>query len=345
MTWRLECNDKSFQNKLEAIRENTVSKRPIRYRTPDSYYSHDFTMKTKQSLEELCATHAKTLRSQYDDIHLFYSGGSDSHYILQTFLDNKIKLDKVIMVKSGYKSADFEIDDYALPFIKSTGLDFEVRQPSQDYYRRYYLETPLDSRTQNEYWHHYRLNNHFENVYNTPEGQLNLFGKEKPRLCHVDGKWYTYFLDISTTTQPGQYNFFMEDPEIYAKQCHMLVDSTEKHKDQSEYNLVTHYNEHQYFWNVGIGRYRYGDKFPLKDLDASGYHNNKDKLALQSADPELVIAWKRRNRKLIEQYGPQWFNQNDPALGTVGVFSDFFGLTEKEIKTVDDLYPNGFKIK
>ena len=343
MTWHLECNTKSFQNKLEAIRENIDSGQPIRYKTPDSYYTHDFTKRTHQSLEELCVTQANELRSKYSKINLFYSGGCDSHYVFKIFLDNNIGIDKVIMVKSGFSAADFEINDYALPFVKKTGIEYEIREPSQQYYRRYYLETPMAMMTQNEYWHHFRLNNHFENVQDTPIGTVNIFGKEKPKLCHHDGKWYTYFLDISTTTQPGQFNFLMEDPEVYAKQCHMLIDKIESHRDQSEYNTIT-YNANADFWNTGMGRHKEGEDFPVKVSAHDGFWDNKDRLAIQSADQELVSAWKERNRRLIEQYDTRWFNQADPALGTVGVFSDFFGLTENEVKTVDELYPNGFKI-
>ncbi len=343
MTWHLECNNKKFHSKLDAIKENINTGQPINFVTPQSYLAHDFTTRNSQTLEELCVAQAYKLRSEYKNINLFYSGGCDSHYVLQTFIDNGIKIDKIIMVKSGFRSADFEINDYAWHYVKRTGIDYEIRQPTQDYYKSYYLETPMDTRTQNEYWHHFRLNNHFENLQDTPADTCNIFGKEKPRLCYVDGKWYTYFLDVSTTTQPGQMNFFMDDPMIYAKQCHMLVDKIKSNKNLSEYNFITHYNKHQEFWNIAIGRYSEGELFPLKDLQDFGFHNNKDRLAIQAAEPRLVTAWKRRNGKLIEQYGNKWFNQGDPALGTVGVFSKFFGLTKKEIKTVDELYPGGFK--
>jgi hypothetical protein len=343
MTWHLECNDKKFYNKLDAIKENTSTRQPINFVTPQSYLQHDFTTRDTQTLEDLCVAQAKKLRSEYKNINLFYSGGCDSHYVFKIFFENNINIDKIIMVKSGFRSADFEIDDYALPYVKRSGIEYEIREPSQEYYTRYYLETPMATMTQNEYWHHFRLNNHFENVQNTPDDTVNIFGKEKPKLCHVDDKWYTYFLDISTTTQPGQFNFLMDDPRIYAKQCHMLIDKIELHKNKSEYNSIT-YNANQEFWNTGIGRYENGEDFPSKVSAHSGFWNNKDKLAVQSANPNLVTAWKRRNRRLVEQYGTEWFNQGEPALGTVGVFSKFFGLTKNEVKTVDELYPDGFKV-
>jgi len=343
VTWHLECNGKTFYNKLEAIAQNTTSGQPIHFITSKKYDDFDFSIEPSDSLEQLCVAEAKALRNCNEEVFLFYSGGSDSHYILQTFLDNNIKLDKIVMVKSGYRSADFEIDDYALPFIKKLDIPFEVRCPDQKYYHDFYM-SPLQFLTQNEFWHHFRLNNHFENLKHSPEHRVNIFGKEKPKLVYEDNKWYTYFMDVEVTNQPNQHNFYIENPAIYSKQCHMLKNKIESQKDQTEYNHITHYNENQDFWNRSIGRY---DKeiFPLKLLNENGCFSNKDYLAIQSAEPRLVTAWKRRNAKLVERYGTHWFNQGEPSLGTIGVFSKFYCLSEKDTKTVDDLYADGFKIQ
>ena len=344
MSWHLECNGKKFYNKLEAIEESTKSAQPIRFNASDSYENHDFSLEPTQTLEQMCKAEALELRDKHEEVFLFYSGGSDSHYILQTFIDNDIKIDKIVMVKSGYRSADFEINDYALPFVKKLAIPFEVRCPDQQYYHDFYRYKPLEFRTQNEFWHHFRLNNHFENLQSSPQNRVNLFGKEKPKLVFVQNNWYTYFIDVEITNQPNQHNFYIENPMIYSKQCHMLKREIEKHRQPEEYNHITHYNENQDFWNKSIGRY---DKevFPLKFLNESGCYSNKDYLAIQSAEPRLVTAWKRRNYQLIKQFGTDWFNNGEPSLGSIGVFSKFYCLTNKDIKTVDDLYPNGFRIE
>jgi hypothetical protein len=248
------------------------------------------------------------------------------------------------MVKSGYRSADFEIEDYALPFVRKLGIPYEVRSPDQEYYEDYYLNDNLKFLTQNEFWHHFRLNNHFENVAKSPKHRVNIFGKEKPKLVFEQNKWYTYFLDVEVTHQLNQTNFFIDNPMLYAKQCHMLKKKIEKHRSPEEYNHITHYNENQDFWNQSIGRYSEGT-FPLKFLNKNGSYNTKDQLAVQSAEPRLVIAWKRRNGRIIKKYGADWFNSGDPSLGPIGVFSKFYCLTKKDTRTVDELYPEGFKIQ
>jgi hypothetical protein len=48
-------------------------------------------------IEELYRQRDEQLREQYDHLVLFYSGGADSHTILQTFIKNNIKIDEVFV--------------------------------------------------------------------------------------------------------------------------------------------------------------------------------------------------------------------------------------------------------
>jgi hypothetical protein len=59
----------------------------------------------KIPLKTLYKERAQQLRENYDELILYYSGGADSHNILQTFLKNKIKLDYVF-VRWPYKILD-----------------------------------------------------------------------------------------------------------------------------------------------------------------------------------------------------------------------------------------------
>lgn len=342
MSWHLECNGKIFYNKLLAIEENSKSNQPIKFHTCKTYNEYDFSIEPSLTLEQMCKAEAGKLRDDNEEVFIFYSGGSDSHYILKTFIDNNIKIDKIVMVKSGFRSADFETNDYALPFVRKLNVPYEVLCPDEKYYHEFYRYKPLEFPTQHEFWHHFRLNNHLENLKSSPQNRVNIFGKEKPKLVFQQGNWYTYFLDVEVTNQPNQHNFYIHNPMIHSKQCHMLKRQIEKHKLPEEYNHVTQYNENQDFWNKGIGRYDYG-VFPFKHINQNGCYSNKDYLAIQSAEPRLVTAWKRRNYQLIQQYGTDWFNNGDPGMGTVGVFSDFYCLNQKGQKTVDDLFPDGYK--
>ena len=344
MSWHYICNNKKFISKLEVLREHKKSKQAMQFCVPEAYDNYDFTIPPKESIEELCKQKALNLRATNDKIVIWYSGGCDSHYVLNTFLKNNIKVDEIHMVKSGFSNADYEIEKYAIPFVKKLNIKTVVHEPTLDYYEKRYVENEKQSGTANEYWHHFRLNNDFENLqHHDTEGVAHIFGKEKPTLCFVDGKWYVYLLDVDVTPQPYQINFFSDDPILHSKQCHMLIEEIQLMKNQSDYNKVTWYHEDQNFWNRSIGRYQ-NNEFPLKELNENSF-NNKDVEAIKQAPAHIVDAWQEKNKALVEELGSEVFNQSDPCMGTIGIFSKFYGITEKSVKTVDELFPNGFKLQ
>ena len=344
MSWHYICNNKKFVSKLEVLREHKKSKQAMQFCVPEAYENYDFTIPPKETLETLCKQKALDLRANNDKIVIWYSGGCDSHYVLDIFLKNNIKVDEIHMVKSGFSNADYEIEKYAIPFVKKLNIKTVVHEPTLDYYEKRYVENEKQLGTANEYWHHFRLNNDFENLqHHDTEGVAHIFGKEKPTLCFVDGKWYVYMLDVDVTPQPHQINFFSDDPIVHSKQCHMLIQEIHLMKNQSDYNKVTWYHEDQNFWNRSIGRYQ-NSTFPLKEMMDDTF-NNKDAEAIKQAPSHIVDAWQNKNKTLIEELGADVFNNGDPAIGTIGIFSKFYCLSEKSVKTVDELFPDGFKIQ
>jgi hypothetical protein len=90
-------NNIQFNKKIDAL--TYASKFGVN-RVNYHYFDHAWESYNKDkigmsSLNDLYAERAKQLRDKYDYLILNYSGGSDSHNILMTFLKNKIKLDAV----------------------------------------------------------------------------------------------------------------------------------------------------------------------------------------------------------------------------------------------------------
>ena len=54
MSWTLSCNNKTFTNKLSAIREQIASNQGLYFHAPKTYADYDFTIAPKLPLEELC---------------------------------------------------------------------------------------------------------------------------------------------------------------------------------------------------------------------------------------------------------------------------------------------------
>ena len=85
MSWTLEVNNKLFYDKIKAIKEHNISGGAIKFNTPKNYDNFDFSVEPKESLENLCLQNIKDIRHKHEAVHLWYSGGCDSHYILELF--------------------------------------------------------------------------------------------------------------------------------------------------------------------------------------------------------------------------------------------------------------------
>lgn len=93
----------SSPNKVQALIEASNLKRKGISCKVFFLYNHDVfknfdrTLLGKISLQQLYKERAQQIRDSYDELILYYSGGADSHNVLQTFLKNNIKLDYVFV--------------------------------------------------------------------------------------------------------------------------------------------------------------------------------------------------------------------------------------------------------
>jgi len=93
----------------------------------DLFSNYDWTVEPKEDIYELYRRRAEQLRRDYDYIVVVYSGGIDSHTVLETFLQNNIKVDEIctfINAELGEKDKKFnqEIFNAAIPFVQSLDL-------------------------------------------------------------------------------------------------------------------------------------------------------------------------------------------------------------------------------
>ena len=359
MGWHYTCNGKKFIGKIQAVKESHQSGQMINFVGPDSFSTHDWSIDSAESLDTLLKLYATKIRDENKKIRVWYSGGCDSHVMLDSFLRNKIHIDEIVCVKSGVKPADFEIDNYALPYLDKIrhtipNTDINVVSHSYDFYKQFYSDDSwpdkfLSLRPTVQHFHFRFSNTNFVKFDTLNNEYVNVWGKDKPRLKYVDGKWYTYFFDVDIEPCPNQINFFSDDPVIHAKQCHMVIKQIENNYETKDYNQITDYSTYQDQWNKMLGRYEQ-TVFPLKDLEQdtiSEYtvYTGKEKKALEYMNahyPETVHGWAKGLKKLSTIADGKWWNNGKPEMGTIGIFEKFYCLTEKSTKTVDELYPDGF---
>jgi hypothetical protein len=92
-----EISGTYFFDKSECLRYATANGiLDIKYHFFDSaYQTYNWSQEPEESLEQLYAQRAQQLRDKYDYLILSFSGGADSSNILNTFINNNIKLDEV----------------------------------------------------------------------------------------------------------------------------------------------------------------------------------------------------------------------------------------------------------
>lgn len=256
-------------SKFEAwqfARDNSIPVTKIKYfYNDDKFAKFDWAVEPTQSINSLYLARALELREKYDYISVMYSGGIDSHMILQTFVENNIKIDEIVVCSNSFSSFfNKEPLNTAVPFVNSLdlvkmGTKFnivdigpgiqnqfnDVRHLHDTFHTinglicpwSYYIRSGK-CKIEN-FPHHVELSQNNKKV-------LYLWGLDKPNLFIEDGHYTFRYIDgvpdfglknfinktiykdyIANVYDEG---FFisMDSPEIIIKQCHLLANELNK---------------------------------------------------------------------------------------------------------------------
>jgi hypothetical protein len=225
-----------IESKMYAILKASEKKTTATWCYYDSIYEsaiQNFDLvKISAPLTETYKKRAQQLRDQYDYLILNYSGGSDSHNILMTFLKNNIKLDHIYVqwpmslmdkglytpnsadksnsnfhsewdlvlkkdlewVSTHYPEITIEIADWTTNVIEKFYND--------DLFTKSVTNLPSIARSQKQ------------NTYSKTETVLSskgktvasIYGVDKPNIIKHQGLWYMYFVDTACMAQPNPDN-------------------------------------------------------------------------------------------------------------------------------------------
>lgn len=257
-------NDQIYYDKILALQAAAKSNclfSDITYKFHDEEFDkHDWTTPTEKSLSDLYLARALELRNKYDYLALFYSGGHDSHNILDTFAKNKIHLDEVIIRGTNFSnlnenkpdiySLDIECNLVALPLAKFYKENFmphlkisfhdntqKIKKFWQEHKNVYNLGHLITDPTHAV---RYDFNRYFlENKNNKKIGYM--IGVEKPVIKKDNIGYYFYISDdniyrqIKCSNVLNQNSFGIEmfywsknTAPLIIKQCHTIVDYVNK---------------------------------------------------------------------------------------------------------------------
>ena len=373
MNWCYTCGDEKILGKVTAIKQEGT----IHFHAPVEYEKFDFTQEPEENWEDLIKLELQKIRNTYSYVRFFYSGGIDSHCLLEVILKYNIFIDEIVAIKSGISSADHEVINFVEPFLKKIQTQIPktkitIKCPTIQNYIDYYknpnwVEDWFKEDFNNPSFHFRILcqDIHTSSIgFDNKENECNIQGKEKPLLLYHKGGWYTYFIDNQVEYAEGHVFPYIDNPKIHAKQSYMLLNKIKETIPWHEFNnttLGTLTEDRQNFLNENTGRCIFSKKFPYKKIGTTNSYNQfkinnetfysfneKDFLAINEfakIDFNTLINWKRGTEQAQSVINKKWIEKSHFEYGTVGVLSKFYQLDGPgNIKTVDDLFPNGFMV-
>lgn len=225
-----QTNYKSFQRKIEALQHATADKQLVGFYFHNTIWDNfDKTTLGKNNLTRLYSERAKQLRDKYEYLVLHYSGGSDSHNILHTFLTNNIKLDEItVRWPKHWIEGKFYTPNNTDTSAKNAPSEFNYTiQPTLEYLRTYHPSIKINIVNFTENIHSLTTAKTLENrilTINSSRSALSsvvqrldinvdrnmvstniknighIFGIEKPALFLENDELYFYFTDVAFDT-------------------------------------------------------------------------------------------------------------------------------------------------
>lgn len=201
----------------------------------------DWTVEPSESWEEICVQRLLKIRDTYPKICLFYSGGSDSHYILTLFLKYNIKLDEICNHQIHLKGIDtkwfnHECIEYAVPFVKEhcSHIPFNLINFTDwslwTDEKSFTFDSPAFNRGLQVYVNPFRgINPNIIDEY-TKRGFVVIHGGTEPHVYYdkEKDKYYAELWDTENFADrcgsPNMISFFTDpaEPQVHAKQCHLV---------------------------------------------------------------------------------------------------------------------------
>jgi hypothetical protein len=91
-------NHREFDSKLQACFYASKTNQDIKWHFNDLVFNnYPWANEPEETLDELYNRRARQLREEYDHIIISYSGGADSHNVVESFLRQKLHIDEIVV--------------------------------------------------------------------------------------------------------------------------------------------------------------------------------------------------------------------------------------------------------
>jgi len=239
--------DLKFYSKLEAIEMHGHTGIHPHWDFNEAEFSQaNWTQEPQESILELYRQRAQQLREKYDYIALMYSAGADSQTAFESFINNDILLDEAVSLINYEASGtqdnylNHEIFNLAIPKV----LEAQTKQPNLQHRIIDISDSVINWHKNNHSfdWLYYtnclygpnniirqQLStqvNEWQQIINSGKSFCLIYGVDRPRIRHVQGKYYFHFLDnlvansiITVNDPPVSVELFYWTPDLGSKIC------------------------------------------------------------------------------------------------------------------------------
>jgi hypothetical protein len=293
----------------------------------------------------------RLLRNTKSYIRLFYSGGSDSHHILTTAVENNIYIDEIIVVtrnlynKEILQPCDIEIVKQAIPFL-NTLSSAQIGKITFKNFDAEYMRTLYQSPD----WMFkvtggdiaFRIVQYYDidDQTNSP-ADCQIFGSEKPSLVFYKNRWFATVADTQLI-----YNAFAQNVCLFYLMPENIKSYLVKAINFKNKILSTKPTLDKSFYFFSSLMY-YDVNLSLGKIQGNKFLNGKDRLALQEAieeeDFDILLAW-HRSLEFLGSVFPDMKNLNGYHQAPTGKFLWFIDLDTFEIFSQQELIPDGFEL-
>ena len=293
-----------------------LSKLQVNYNKSNEFEKYDWSQEPSKSWEELMKDHALYFRDKYDYLSILYSGGQDSQYILNIFLENKIKVDEIIVYRSQLPGFDndyinTEPDTIALPYLSQLDMT-NIGSPlvtihsidSWDIMNEY-LSLEWSFKNSSNLLQRTPMNAAQMTIPRRPGNSVMLRGTTEPCVYYDKklDKFYAQIWDTDNHIDGHQTKiktpFFTspEYPKIHAKQCHMVKNWLRK--NNSFINILNSSEEYKTMYaNLvrGGANKRINTKSPFFNKKSGG------NVFTEKKSTYFVKQLEKMNKNLLDNY-------------------------------------------
>lgn len=343
--------DQTVYNQFEANHLAFRSGGPAyRFKFLEEYYANiDWTQEPQGTWQQLCADHARQIRSRYRKLKLLFSAGRDSGHIFQVFETAGIPIDELIVTYSPYHpTRNWEFHNIIQPIAqelcrRNPGMRLTTVCQDQSWYEkiwdreRWFTDRPHQ---RSMLFTSYDYNDLIEQDPDYQSGTCGyMIGLEKPRIRLQDGNYVCQMLDTMIQFCPlnianvEYFHWAPENPAVFVKQAWMLVNYLEQHYPNADAEFVDRFQNtfSGYYdqlctalgrgpamaWQVGDGRNK--------------VHNNYApaiQQVIRTAQQQDWRCWKEYSLLVddLARNHAHHFNNNDPQMGSIGIWGRAYRL-------------------